>query len=84
VLKATGHKVGLAEVSIQLIHETARVMKAGVRAKYGHLPLNQLNMDLCMGSIAVLNRIPKHDQSETPYEIFTGTNIDFISDFCVE
>jgi hypothetical protein len=44
-LKATGQKAGLAEVSI----------KAGVRAKFGYLPPNQFNMDLCMDSIAVLN-----------------------------
>jgi hypothetical protein len=66
VLKAAGQKVGLAEVSIRLIREKARAMKAGVRAKYGYLPPNQFNMDLCMDCIAVLNRIPKHGQSETP------------------
>jgi hypothetical protein len=84
VLKAAGQKVGLAEVSIRLIREKARATKAGVRAKYGYLPPNQFNMDLCMDSIAVLNRIPKRGQSETPYEIFTCTRIDYMRDFRVE
>jgi hypothetical protein len=47
LLKAARQKVGLAEVTIRLIREKARVTKAGVRAKYGYLPPNQFYMDLC-------------------------------------
>jgi hypothetical protein len=84
ILKAAGQKVGLAEVSIRLIREKARATKAGVRAKFGYLPPNQFNMDLCMDSISVLNRIPKQGQSETPFQLFTGKQIDLIRDFRVE
>jgi hypothetical protein len=41
-------------------------------------------MDLCMDSISVLNRIPKQNQSKTPYKAFTGKNIDFVRDLRVE
>jgi hypothetical protein len=81
-LKAAGQKVGLAEVSIQLVCEKARATKAGVRAKYGYLPPNQYNMNLCMESISVLNMISKQDK--IPYEIFTGKQVDYIRDFRVE
>ena len=61
VQKAAGQKVGLAEVSIRIIRGKARATKADVRAKYGYLPPNQFNLDLCLDSIQVLNRIPKGD-----------------------
>jgi hypothetical protein len=83
-LKAAGQKVGLAEVTIRLIREKARATKAGVRTKFGYLLPNQFNMDLCMDSISVLNRIPKQDQDKTPYELFTDSKADHMRDFCVE
>jgi hypothetical protein len=83
-LKAAGQKVGLAEVSIRLIREKARATKAGVRAKFGYLPPNQFNMDLCLDCIAVLNRIPKQDVNKTPYETFTNGQLDYMRDFRVE
>jgi hypothetical protein len=83
-LKAAGQKVGLAEVSIRLIHEKARETKAGVCAKFGYLPPNQFNMDLCMDSISVLNRILKQGITATLYEVLTGKRIDYTRDFCVE
>jgi hypothetical protein len=58
-LKAAGQKIGLAEMSIRLVREKARATKAGVRAKFNYLPPNQFNVDLCLDSISVLNRIPK-------------------------
>ncbi len=83
-LKAAGQKVGLAEVSIRLIREKARATKAGARTKFGYLPPNQFNMDLCMESISVLNRIPKQGQNKTPYELVVGKRIDLMRDFRVE
>jgi len=83
-LKAAGQKVELAEVTIRLIREKARATKAGVRTKFGYLPPNQFNMDLCMDSISVLSRIPKQDQDKTPYELFTDRKADHMRDFRVE
>ena len=53
-------KVGLAEVSIRLVREKARATKAGVRALYGYMPANQFNVDLCLDTIAVLNRTKRN------------------------
>jgi len=83
-LKAAGQKVGLAEVSIRLIREKARATKAGVRAKFGYLPPNQFNMDLCLDTIAVLNRIAKQDMEKTPCEMFTNGQVDYMRDLRVE
>ena len=83
-LKAAGQKVGLAEVSIRLVRDKARATKAGVRAKFEYLPPNQFNLDLCLDSISVLNRLPKQDNEKTPHEIFTITETDFMRDFRVE
>ena len=69
-LKAAGQKVGLAEVSIRLIREKARATKAGVKAMYGYMPANQFNVDLCLDTIAVLNRTRRDGQNYTPYEQF--------------
>ncbi len=82
-LKVAGQKVGLAEVSIRLVREKARMTKAGVRAKFNYLPPNQFNLDLCMDSISMLNRIPKQDNEKTPYEIFTRIETGFMRDFRV-
>jgi hypothetical protein len=71
-------------VSIRLIREKARAMKAGVRGKFGYLPPNQFNMDLCLDCISVLKRIPKPDFEKTPYELFTKNQIDYMRDFRVE
>jgi hypothetical protein len=84
ILKAAGQKVGLAEVSIRLVREKARATKARVRARFGYLPPNQLNMDLCMDSISVLNRIPKQGQSVTPYQVFTDKKPDYVWDMRAE
>ena len=80
-LEAAGQKVGLAEVSIRLIREKARATKAGVRATFGYLPANQFNIDLCLDTISVLNRTRKDGQVQTPYEIFSGDEIDYEQDF---
>jgi hypothetical protein len=84
MLKAVGQKVGLAEVSIRLVREKARATKAGVRAQYGYFPLNQFNLDLCLDSISVLNRIPKCGQDKTLHEAFAAKQIDYMRDFQVE
>jgi hypothetical protein len=76
-LKAAGQKVGLAEVSIRLIRVKGRCTKAGVRERYGYLPPNQFNVDLCEDSCSVLNRVPKEGQTLSPFELFTGRSIDF-------
>ena len=83
-LKAAGQKVGLAEVSIRLVREKARATKAakaGVRALYGYMPANQFNIDLCLDTIAVLNRTKRDGYEATPYELFTGGTIDYERDF---
>jgi hypothetical protein len=83
-LKVAGQKVGLAEVSIRLVREKARATKAGVRAKFNYLPPNQFNVDLCLDSISVLNRILKQENDKTPYELFTGNQTDYMRDLRVE
>jgi len=50
--KAPGQKVGLAIVSIRLVRGKARAPKLV-------LPPYQFNMDSCLVSVQVLNRIPK-------------------------
>jgi hypothetical protein len=67
ILKAAGQKVGLAEVTIRLIRNKARATKAGVRTKYHYLPSNQFNIDLCLDSVQVLNRIVKKGLNQSPY-----------------
>ncbi len=37
-----------------------------------------------MDSISVPNRMPKHNQSKSPYESLTGKQLDLLRDFCVE
>lgn len=69
-LKAAG-KIGLAEVVIRLIRE---------KAKCGYLHPNQFNMDFCLDTISVLNRIPKQGLEKNPYEIFTDQYIDYMRD----
>ena len=54
-LKAAGQKVGFAEVSIRLIREEARVIKAGVRAMLG-----------CIKPINLMWTMPKHHLSLKP------------------
>jgi len=81
-LKAAGQKEGLAEVSIRLVREKARATKA--EAKFQYLPPNQFNMDLCLDSISVLNRIPKQGKEKTPYELFTGNQTNYMRDLRVE
>ena len=84
ILKAAGQKVGLAEVNIRIIRVKARSTKAGVRDKYGYLPPNQFNMDLCLDCVQVINRLPKTGQDKSPYEIFTGKEVDYLRDFRAE
>jgi hypothetical protein len=48
ILKADSQQVGLAEVRIRIIRVKVRSTTAGVRDKYGYLPPNQINMDLCL------------------------------------
>jgi hypothetical protein len=82
ILKAAGQKVVLAEVNIRIIRLKARSTKAGVRDKYGYLPPNQFNMDLCLDCVQVINRLPKTGQDKSPYEeIFTGKEVDYLRDF---
>ena len=41
----------------------------GVRVKYGFIPANQFNVDLCLDTISVLNRTTKDGYTHTPYEL---------------
>jgi hypothetical protein len=81
ILKAAGQKVGLAEVNIRIIRVKARSTKVGVGDKYGYLPPNQFNMDLCLDCLQVINRLPKTEQGKSPYGIFTGKGVDYLRDF---
>lgn len=84
LFKAAGQKVGLVEVSIRLIRENARATMAVVRKQYGYMPPNQFNMDLCLDSISVLNRIPTAGCTESPHGLFTGRCTDVMQDFLVD
>ena len=52
-----------------------------MRALYGYMPANQFNIDLCLDTIAVLNRTKRDGYEATPYELFTGGTIDYERDF---
>jgi hypothetical protein len=80
VLKAAGQHVGLAEVTIRYIKETARSTKAGVRAIYGYLPPDSWNADLMRDSIKILNRLVKTGEAKAPWELFSGRKIDLDRD----
>jgi hypothetical protein len=55
-----------------------------VIAKYGYLPTNEFKVDLCLDSIAVMNRIPKIYSEKTPYQLFTDSTVDFVRDLRVD
>ena len=61
-------------MSIRLLREKARATKAGVRAMYGFIPANQFNIDLCLDTIS-------DGYTHTPYDLFTGEQIDYDRDF---
>ena len=48
---------------------------------FGYMPANQFNVDLCLDTISVLNRTKREGQGATPYEMFSGDDIDYESDF---
>ena len=48
---------------------------------YGYMPANQFNVDLCLDTIAVLNRTRRDGQNYTPYEQFSKDHIDYERDF---
>jgi hypothetical protein len=41
-------------------------------------------MDLCLDCVQVINRLPKTGQDKSPYEIFTGKEVDYLRDFRAE
>jgi hypothetical protein len=41
-------------------------------------------MDLCLDSIAVVNRIPKEAAEQATFKIFTDAQVDYMRDFQVE
>ncbi len=55
-----------------------------MRDKYGYIPPNQFNMDLCLDYVQIMNRLPKSGQAKSSYEISTGKEIDFLRDFSAE
>jgi hypothetical protein len=80
-LKATGQKVGLAEVTIRFIREGARSTLAGVPVKWKFRPPPQWNKDLCLDVCFTRNRLPRAGEKKSPYELFTGKEIDWLRDF---
>jgi hypothetical protein len=82
--KAAGQKVGSAEVNISIIRMIARSTEAFVRDKYGYIPPNQFNVDLCLDFVQVMNRLPKSGQEKSPCEIITRKKIDYLRDFSAE
>jgi hypothetical protein len=67
ILKASGQKVGLAEVNIIIIRVKGISTKAGVRGKDGYLPPNQSCMDVCLDCVHAMNRLPRSGQEKSSY-----------------
>jgi hypothetical protein len=80
ILTAAGQHVGLVEVTIRYIKETARATKAGVRDLLGYTPPDSWNMDLIIDAVRVMNRLIHVGESKTPQELFTGREIDLNRD----
>ena len=81
--KAAGQKVGLAEVSIRYVRESARATKAAVRDTWGYRVPDVFNVDLVADTVCTLNRGIKVGQSKSATEIFTGRRPDYQRDFRV-
>ena len=79
-LKVAGQKVGLMEVNIWNIRIKACKTKAVDREMYKYLLPNQFNMDLCLDSIQVMNRIHKKGRDKSPYILFMGKKVDYLCD----
>ena len=48
---------------------------------FGYMPANQFNLDVCLDTISVLDRTKREGQMTTPYEIFSGDDIEYERDF---
>jgi hypothetical protein len=79
--KAAGQKVGLAEVSIRYVRESARATKAGVRDRWGYKVPDAFNVELVADTVSTLNRMVKVGHEKSATEMFTGRKPDYLRDF---
>jgi hypothetical protein len=79
-LKAAAQKVGLAEIFIRLIKDTARTTKLSVRDNYGYTPPSCFDLELCHDTVAVINQWIREGKDKSPYHLFTGKMIDNVRD----
>jgi hypothetical protein len=80
VLKAAGQHVGLIEVTIRYLKESARSTKAGVRSTLGYLPPNSWNLELLKDTVKIMNRLIRVGEEKTPWESFSKKTIDLTRD----
>ena len=75
-LKAASQKVGLAEVEIRYVKESARATKLGVQEQLGIDLPGHFNLDLLYDVVATQNTLVKHGSNSSPIEQFTGIKPD--------
>jgi hypothetical protein len=78
--KSAGQKAAIAEVGIRYAREKGRSTKAEVMTTQGYVPPPHFNKYLMLDTISVQNRIPKEGESLSPYEKFTGKQLDHLRD----
>ena len=81
-LKASGQKCPRVEVAIRSIKDTARATFYGIQNEFGYLlPAGRLRQLLLLDSVKVLNRRVRRNEARSPFELFTGKDIDYSRDF---
>ena len=81
-LKASGQKCARVEVAVRSIKDIARSTFYGTQNEFGYLlPARRLRQLLLLDSVKVLNRRVRRNEARSPFELFTGKNIDYSRDF---
>ena len=75
-LKAASQKVGLAEVEIRYVKESARATKLGAQERLGIDLPGHFNIDLLYDVVATQNTLVKYGYDLSPIEQFTGIKPD--------
>lgn len=70
--KAAGQTAAIAEVMIRKIKKKARSTEQGVRDIHNYYPPNQWNVDLCLDTVQIRNRIPKNNNKISKLELFAN------------
>ena len=78
--KAAAQKVGLAEIMIRLIKDTARTTKLSVRDNYGYTPPSCFDLELCHDTVTTINQWIRDGNQTSPYQLFTGKSLDKLRD----